>query len=444
MSFLMRGVNSKSFWLLMIAHFPNRYLAMIVLCFYAALQFVNSEKLVVSRVELAFLFGFFGCQAVGLGSSIMHFSSVNNILWSCFNYSLVAGAIILCATLSRFDIRAGLRMFIVVESIVLLFQYFHLAIMLKTIYVFSSFSGAGDFMSGTLLGFSSPMAVSLMLASAYFLFSYLDGDNDRTSLIYAAVAALFSTFPGMMSGVAIFAIAIALTLSIFFIKELGHMNVSKLNMAIIPLILLAFGTMAFFLGENIKYMGNIIALLSALDNPPIKVLVIQKYLEMINLDSYLYFGAGVGNFTSRAAAMVSGQYFESQPFFVPVTPSFEMLRYILPYWNRGMFGEIVGGSIGNSMVNEPFNGNLSMLAECGIIGFSAWILGLSFCLAWAFVRNSRALFFVLIFMLGISFTNDWFAYASFSMTFVVLMKASIMENFGKSNFKHRGACEFER
>lgn len=441
MTSIKEGAVSRSFWFLIIAHSPNRYLAAIILFSCALAQFIKSKSLSLTRLEMSLFVGFLVCQIVGFVSGLIHYSSVNNIFWSMFNFSLFVSAFVLCATVRESDIVSGLKMFVLIEACVLMLQYGILMIKYKTLFVFSAFSGAGDFMSGTLFGFSSPMAVSLMMASAFFIFRYLDGDRKNENLIYSVAAALFSTFPGMMSGVAVLVVAILLTLAFFSVKEISLMKMSKLNLLTMPLILIIFAALALFLGDNIKYMENIFSLMIAFANPPIKILVIQKYLEMIGSESYFYLGAGLGNYTSRAAAMVSGQYFENQPFFIPITPSTEMLRYVLPFWNRGMFGEIVGGSIGNSMINEPFNGNLSMLAECGVVGYAAWLVAIFYSLIKAVLCSNRSLFCVLVFMFGILFTNDWFAYASFSMMFAVLIRASSISDYCVENQKYRGANE---
>ncbi|MBL0320590.1 MAG: hypothetical protein IPP74_15040 [Alphaproteobacteria bacterium] len=409
----------------MIVHSPNRYLATLLLVFFSILQIRKTNKLCCTRDIFAPFAGYFVAHCIGCFAFIQHFSNLNNLAWACFNLSTVVSAFALSVMLDKDDILSGLKLFIIVESGVLMAQYLILAVKFGTIFVFSAYAGAGDALGGTLFGFSSPLAVSLMMISLYFLFIRYSDNSVKNSLLYAAAAALFSTFPGMMSAVAVFCLTVALVFVAFSVRELFLMEISRLTLFVIPVTFASLGILVFFLGENIEYMGNIFLLMLNFDNPPIKILAIQKYYQMIASNySYLWVGSGLGNFTSRAGAMVSGQYFEHQPFFVSITPSTEMSKFILPFWNRGMFNEMVGGSIGNSMINEPFNLHLSVLAECGILGFLIWETSQLIAAFRSLASNNRSYFAILVFSFGIFFTNDWLAYPNFALVLFMLAKAS--------------------
>ncbi len=425
--FLSEGLRSRTFLLLFVAHSPNRYLATILLVLVAVLQLTKPGKVNICYTQAALWGGFLLAQAIGLGSFVAHFSSFNNATWAVFNYLPIVAALILCSALSLNEIESGLKFFIAAEAAILIMQYSVLMAKYKTPFVFSAYSGAGDVLSGSLMGFSSPLAISLAMISVYFIFSSFGANGSKQHLLYGALSAFFSTFPGMMSSVAVFVFSISAVVIIFTFREFIFLRASKWNIIVALLIVCGGSGLAFFLGGNLKYMLKIFTLMTEFNNPPIKVLMVQKVAELFTTSDYLVFGTGVGNFTSRAAAMVSGQYFKAQPFFISITPSIEMQRYVLPYWNHGMYDQIVGGSIGNSMINEPFNTHLSVLSECGVLGFCAWVSGNVYCFVKAITTENRSLMAVLIFNFGILFTNDWLAYASFSLTSVMLMKASAYE-----------------
>lgn len=115
--------------------------------------------------------------------------------------------------------------------------------------------------------------------------------------------------------------------------------------------------------------------------------------------------------------MVSGEYLSNQPFFIPVTPSKEMRVNILNVWNRDMYDKIVGGSIGNSMINEPFNQHLTIFSEGGIFAYIGLLVFL-YCIFKYSNKNKIPAGILLFFFISTIFlTNNWFAFPNFAMVF---------------------------
>ena len=128
---------------------------------------------------------------------------------------------------------------------------------------------------------------------------------------------------------------------------------------------------------------------------------------------------------SISAFMVSGEYLSYQPSFIPVTPSKFMLEYILSIWDRSTYNTIIGGSVGNSMVNEPFIEYCSIAGEAGLIGFILLIFILLELVIFGLRFNNHLLLLGGIYISLILFTNNWFSYPSFALMMWLVIKFAL-------------------
>jgi hypothetical protein len=83
-------------------------------------------------------------------------------------------------------------------------------------------------------------------------------------------------------------------------------------------------------------------------------------------------GVGPGNYSSRSAWLVSGDYLTEQPPYIKVTPSDIAKRYTIKLWGRRLISDEFKG--GGSITNQPFSTWLSVFAEMGLLGLIALIL----------------------------------------------------------------------
>jgi len=75
-------------------------------------------------------------------------------------------------------------------------------------------------------------------------------------------------------------------------------------------------------------------------------------------------GVGPGNYSSRSAWLVSGEYLEHQPEFIPVTPSEAAKKYMIPLWSKRYITPENKGM--GSIANQPFSTWFSLFTELGI------------------------------------------------------------------------------
>ena len=158
----------------------------------------------------------------------------------------------------------------------------------------------------------------------------------------------------------------------------------------------------------------------------IKIKLIFNTYELLFSDPIItLFGVGGGNYSSRAAFMVSGEYLSYQPSFIPVTPSKFMLEYILTIWDRATYTTMIGGTSGNSMVNEPFLEYCSIAGEAGLIGFILLIIVLLELVIFGLRFNNLLLLLGGIYISLILFTNNWFSFPSFALMMWLVIKFAI-------------------
>jgi hypothetical protein len=416
---------------ILLAHSPNRYLGSAIILLLFFYQLTRGSIISLGKYSMVISIGFIVAFSIGFLSFLLHYSSLNNLFWFLFNIAPFVVGPILLGNSTLNDIQAALKFFVTIEGFVLGVQYLQVAYQYHSFDIFTISKGAaGDGLSGTLLGFSSPLAISLMITCLAFVALYMHL-RERRLLYWSAFAGIFSFLPGMMAGTAIFVLSFVLFLVLDFVKGIFTMKMTRISFMIGLVLVSLCGVLVFTQTSNIKYASILIPkLISA--NPPVKVQMIQNTVDLFHDEpATLITGVGIGNFSSRSALMVSGQYFSAkisgiyistQPFFIPVSVSEFTKKYVLNSWNREMLTKYVGGIIGDSMANDPFNFHLSLLAECGLVGYLFVFGALGLVLLLTFLRRQASITIFILFTFLILGTNDWISYPTYAILFWTMLR----------------------
>lgn len=180
--------------------------------------------------------------------------------------------------------------------------------------------------------------------------------------------------------------------------------------------------------NTLTIFGDSIASIISGDNTqssliPRKLVAWLNYFHMISENlSILITGVGGGNYNSRAAFMLNGDY--TSVSFIPVSISQWHQMYIMPLWSK----EILSEAYQDGSMNQPFSNFLSILAEYGIFGFTLFILGLMKIRTFLIKRIPKshtkeinAFNFIFIFMLAEGMLDNMFEYAEIIFPFFILI-----------------------
>ena len=413
-------------FLLIIAHLPNKYIAILIIDIVCFLDIINPKlkfPKIVKRIWIYFIL----LLMIMIFSFLIHFSSINNILWSIFNFSpLIAVPLLLYKQHYNFSqdrLISSVKIFTIIQLCFMTVQYLNIAFQRGSLNIYSTSSGAGDLIAGTLLNFAPPLVVTFSFI--FLLFFYNIFIQKKKNMKFLLLTGLMIMLPGMISGIGVLIIAVISAIIILLIKHLVKLKISKLNIKLLGITI--FGVFSLYLiqFQNILYGFRLISLAIA-SQAFIKIKLIFNTYELLFSNPIItLFGVGGGNYSSRAAFMVSGEYLSYQPSFIPVTPSKFMLEYILSIWDRATYNSIVGGSAGNSMVNEPFIEYCSIAGEAGLIGFILLIIVLLELVIFGLRFNNHLLLLGGIYISLILFTNNWFSFPSFALMMWLVIKFAI-------------------
>ncbi|MGL1935250.1 MAG: hypothetical protein OCD01_09525 [Fibrobacterales bacterium] len=423
---VLKSIDKTILFLLLVSHLPNRYIGIALIIIFS-LKAVSAHKFTFPKEIKDFYYKWLIVIFIGTISFFLHFSSPNNLFWSFFNLApFVLVPLIIYKkgyNLSSFKLLNTIKVFILIQFIFFFCQYMRFAIELRTINIFAVNSGMGDVLSGTLMGFSSPLTITMSFLSFYLIdIVYIKKQSQHKYYLLLSLLMLF--LPGMMSGIMAFFTAFSLSFILIAFKKLLRLKTNKFLLTILIVTSLAFVFLLAFQSDNILYAINIMDL--AIDKQAfIKIKIVFQVIDLLKEDPYiLLFGVGLGNFASRAAFMVSGEYLSYQPFFIPVTPSEFMDKYVLTIWDKSSNLKIIGGSIGNSMVNEPFLQYVAIAGEFGLIGFLIILFAFLKILFISLKNENLLMLSVLLFTAMIFFTNTWISYPTFAVVFWIALKSS--------------------
>jgi len=405
--------------ILLLVNSPNPYLGSVIIYGISFFYLISNRfKLQLSDFEIQILKVLFGIWLVMLVSFLLHYSSMNNLFWGVLTFSVVLVFPIIIKEMPVSDIIRVFKYFVIVQLIFMLIQYISLVFRLGTLNVYEVTHGsAGDIIAGTSIGFSSVIAVTLFLISFIFL---QHAKFDRKSYSWAALAFILACLPSYIAAVGVAFIAILLYFGLKLGKDFFlRFKVSKVFWFLLPMIALG---LLFMLSQwaNVIYAVNIMSAILS-NAPPNKVIayhdILASFPSKYPLDYFL--GVGFGNYSSRAAFIVGGDYFPQQPWFIPATPSIYYNEFMHPLYNLSMHDRIIGNVVGTSMINAPFSQIITFIGEGGIISLLLFFLLMYKCFL-NFIRMNMIVI-ALLFFVGIMFLDNWLAFPSVGVMFWLLI-----------------------
>jgi hypothetical protein len=308
---------------------------------------------------------------------------------------------------------------------------------------FSESIGVGDLFVGTIGKNSHLLAVKNSFA--FIIICSLAVFTKKYKYVYLIIPALLgwllpSAMHTVIVGVLVMVFFIFLklinTTAIFLLKK----YVSKKQRFIVlgsVLVFFVFLSVAITQKGNIFYAYNLIQKMFEADETKMLRKIISYKNTLFELPKDRMFspivGVGFGSYSSRAALITSGEYLSYQPSFIPITPSEETRKYIIPLWNR----EITKIKYMDGVANQPFSTIQSIYAELGIIGLILFLL--------VFYKNikmfnriskigddylrgvSFAMFFYTFYLFFLFFLDNWFEYPRLMIPYWVVVGLLLKE-----------------
>jgi len=307
-------------------------------------------------------------------SSILNFSNINNFFWSCITYGsffVLFFALLLIDT-SKICFKKVFIWFFLLSFAQVFIGYYQMI----SAYNFSTFNpfkldmGAGDFFVGTLFvkWNSAILAVKLFMLLFILLFCLIN--RIKLSNIILVIFALFGCIlPSSMTTVVCGVVSIIVYFLPDIKKNILNLKVKKVYLYLI-IFLCTFCILNIIIQkDNVQYAENIIISTSKIVEGQYSVRKLIAYKNGF-IDLFCenplnaIWGVGPGNFSSRASALVSGNYLVNQPEYIHVTPAYYAEKYIIPLWQKSVDGS----------ANQPYASWLSVFSEYGILGVSLFML----------------------------------------------------------------------
>ncbi|REE01634.1 hypothetical protein C7460_103151 [Marinoscillum furvescens DSM 4134] len=265
---------------------------------------------------------------------------------------------------------------------------------------------AWDKVIGTTLSQSSHVySIKMLFQGFLLLLNYQTISRQYTRNINLISIAILASFLGAlissyMIGIIMATIALIFYYSIQFFKSFIHafvffkINKRRVRSTFIQvsvfIVISIFGTILFAKVQpgNFKLISIVIERLISVDfSDQYKFQKIfafeQTYQKVVKKDIGTFmFGLGAGQYSSRAALILTGDYLNPHPSYFPISMSNETRQIIFPLWNDKQQARFRG-----SVLAMPSSSLLSVIAEFGLIGFI--ILMYLFRILYS-IRNTRS------------------------------------------------------
>lgn len=170
-------------------------------------------------------------------------------------------------------------------------------------------------------------------------------------------------------------------LLVYFFDFKGLLFERKKKIVILLLVILVF---ICFLGFFSDYVNSTYSY-SQINKLVYKIRNTEQYEEGIKFDGYYntfkvlwggnffnqIIGVGLGNYSSRAALYLSGEYSERASKILPISKSVYYKKYIFSLWNKELFE---ANPLLGSVLNQPWASIQSIAGEVGLIGLCVLFL----------------------------------------------------------------------
>lgn len=435
---LSMGISWFLLTLMLLANSPNTYTATLMLSLAITFEAVRRKKILVDRELKPYMYSWLGIGIIMTISFLLNYSSINNYSWGIFtNIHMVLIPVILYK-LNYCKLKKTMKVFTVVQFCFFTVQYIIQVIRFNQINIFNATISAGDALAGTSIGFSSVMAVTMGCMFLFFLSAYYR-DRIKNDIVYASICMILSVLTGYMAGILALCIAIVICLTLRIVKCIGKMRLSK---GALVTMILAGGCATLLIRlqyKNMLYVNHIVGKMSSRTH----LLQLGKvaglnatFVKMpAKYPNKVIAGVGLGNYSSRAAFITGGEYLRPHPAFISITPSKYFKEFMYPIYNYSTFGAILGGIIGTSMINAPFNQFQTIFGEGGGISLAVVIfMLLILCtIAW---QSNPFLFIAVIFMSLLLMLDNWLSYPSYGIMLWIISKDLLVFNHRNVSVKN--------
>lgn len=285
------------------------------------------------------------------------------------------------------------------------------------------YGGDGDAVVGTLLTHSHLLVVKLWLQAFVLMCAY--GFGFRAFYVLPGVVA---SVLGAIYGSAIF-------VSVLFFAAVGVIvlwsplgRMWRLRGVVVVAGILGFLVFGYTQRDNLEYLEKTLrvtfgALVSGEELRLGKARAVQRSWNYLSEHgTQMIFGAGLGQYSSRAAMILTGEYLSDQAGDLPVSMSEATYENIYPLWNR------ISRSIPyqDGVLQQPFQSVQSWVMELGLVGLLIVVLAaLALGMRLSQVVASEALRFVgfglLVLVPVLCLSDNWLEYPSFMLPVVLLI-----------------------
>lgn len=314
-------------------------------------------------------------------------SSVNNLGWSVFTYGSTVASLLVIMFLP-FREGDALKLF----KFNLILTFVQVAIGYVQMLQAQSFQSlnpysvlgpaAGDNFVGSTFdwGIGNLVAIKMSFMAIMFIPFWIAERNLKNTIL------LMTLLIGWILPSAIYTLLLGfISIAVFFVGQeiVRALSVSRMRTHIFFGLIAAILIGIIFIytqQENVRYtVESLKQVYTTLRNKDIvqasrKMIYYRETLTDLPVRYPRVFtvGVGPGNYSSRSAWLVSGDYLTDQPDYIQVTPSDIAKRYTLALWGRRLISDEFKG--GGSITNQPFSTWLSVFAEMGLLGLISLIL----------------------------------------------------------------------
>jgi hypothetical protein len=296
---------------------PNTYVGSILAILIFLIKILKKIKIPKQVYRIYFYILILLC--IYTFSFFINYSHLQNLIWGLFTFSsFMLFPLIIKYKNSNQKFKNTIKRFLMIQIIFYLGELMYLINKFNSINIFKVSMAAGDFLSGTSIGNSHQMAITMAFISFYFLEEYFQSKNKKDLVWYIITLILF-ILPSMVSAIYIYILTlISVVMLKYFVNIFIKFKINKKDIKILlfsVLCILIFGLTQI---NNVIYGYNLIS--KALSNdPPRKIVGIYNTLFQFSREKahIPIIGVGIGNYSSRAALIVGGEYLWNQPKWIP-------------------------------------------------------------------------------------------------------------------------------
>lgn len=308
------------------------------------------------------------------------------------------------------------------------------------------------------IGFHGRAGLQMHGLAILYIFSaiYFYNQNDSRFNITKTILSLIfftSCFYGM--GLVALIISAFITAILTSTSRLKHFGLLSALLVVLLTGLYITNKSAFLYNYNIIILFTD-SVISIINNghfqetaTPRKLTAWLNYFQLISNDLTLFFtGVGGGNFNSRAAFMLNGDY--SSISYLPISISEHHGKYIMPLWSTGILSQ----QYQDGSMNQPFSSILSIISEYGVIGFALIItclLKARQTITKSLTRRDKnanlSLYFCFVFIFILGLFENIYEYPEIVFPFFVLIHWIALKaqyNSSRTCFVQIRACEASR